>query len=489
MLTAVVLDGYTDAVVKALLEEGVMDFVHLSDFQNEQVRKLANRSPEVPFAAISDLRVRCENLMRQGGINIPSIEKNDVDRVSELNVDEIRKYLDRLSSSLSSLRDGQMEINQKLLSCDELINYIREKKMDYLDLRVGTLASADKKADFMTRLSTFGGILADDGKGHLISLTLKRDSSRVDDAFDKFGWTESAKEPKDCLEIVLRQALARKAEIEKQNADIVSQVESRIKEKQSELEKIWITLRVSELSEHVESFFSYTRNTTLFSGWVPSSKAESVEATIYEAAKGKCIIEWTEDTEVDRSKIPTSVSSASVLAPFERMVKNYGTPEYGSINPTPFTTIAYIIMFMLMFADVGQGFILLLIGIIGKAYYRKNPLAKDGMISRYLCSLLMFLGPASMFGGVLFGSYFGYSLLPALWFDYHAVVNGHAEGGLVSSVYDILGITIKFGIAVIFTGLVLNWINLFRKKRYLELVFDKNGLVGGVIYALGIFAC
>ena len=53
MLTAVVLDGYTDAVVKALLEEGVMDFVHLSDFQNEQVRKLANRSPEVPFAAIS----------------------------------------------------------------------------------------------------------------------------------------------------------------------------------------------------------------------------------------------------------------------------------------------------------------------------------------------------------------------------------------------------------------------------------------------------
>ena len=489
MLTAVVLDGYTDAVVKALLEEGVMDFVHLSDFQNEQVRKLSNRSPEVPFAAISDLRVRCENLMRQGGINIPSIEKNDVDRVNELNVDEIRKYLDRLSSSLSSLRDGQKEINQKLLSCDELINYIREKKMDYLDLRVGTLASADKKADFMTRLSSFGGILADDGKGNLISLTLRRDSSRVDDAFDKFGWTESAKEPKDCLEIVLKEALARKAEIEKQNAGIVSQVEARIQEKQSELERIWITLRVSELSEHVESFFSYTRNTTLFSGWVPSSKAESVEATIYEAARGKCIIEWTEDTEVDRSKIPTSVSSASVLAPFEKMVKNYGTPEYGSINPTPFTTIAYIIMFMLMFADVGQGLILLLIGIIGKAYYKKNPLAKDGMISRYLCSLLMFLGPASMFGGLLFGSYFGYSLFPAIWFNYHAVVNGHVEGGLVSSVYDILGITIKFGIAVIFTGLVLNWINLFRKKRYLELVFDKNGLVGGVIYALGIFAC
>ena len=35
--------------------------------------------------------------------------------------------------------------------------------------------------------------------------------------------------------------------------------------------------------------------------------------------------------------------------------------------------------------------------------------------------------------------------------------------------------------------LLLNWINLIRKRRFSELVFDKNGLVGGVLYALGIW--
>ena len=112
---------------------------------------------------------------------------------------------------------------------------------------------------------------------------------------------------------------------------------------------------------------------------------------------------------------------------------------------------------------------------------------KDGIISRYLCSLLMYLGPASMIGGLLFGSCFGFELLPALWFPFDAVVEGEAVPGLVQDIYDILGITIKFGIVIIYLGLVLNWINLVRKKRFFELVFDKNGLVGGALFSLGIW--
>ena len=145
-------------------------------------------------------------------------------------------------------------------------------------------------------------------------------------------------------------------------------------------------------------------------------------------------------------------------------------------------------MFALMFADLGQGFVLLMIGLVGKYLYKKNPMKKDGLISRGLCDLLLYLGPASMVGGIVFGSTFGYSIFPALWFNYHQVVNGHATGA-VSSVYDILGITIKFGIAVIFLGLFLNWVNLFMKKRWIELIFDKNGLVGGCMYAVGIILC
>lgn len=488
MLTAVVLDGQSDAVVKALLEEGVMDFVHISELDKEQAGRLAAHKTSMNKSLVADLRGRCENLMKQGRIPLPSITKNDLAKMEAFDGQAARSLLDSLSDSLSSRREEQRSISQKLLSFQEMAGYIEEKKTDYLDIRHGDVGEGRKGEDLALRLAQYG-ILEKDGRGHYISISLKRDASAVNDAMDKFAWSEKPEEANASLSAATAILKERIGSLQKRSDEIAAEVEAEVGRHADELRKLWMTLRVSELSEHVESYFSYTRNTTLFSGWVPSSKAQEVESVIYEAAKGRCIIEWTEDSEVERDKIPTSVSSAKVLAPFERMVKNYGTPEYGSINPTPFTTVAYIIMFALMFADVGQGLILLLIGIIGGHWYKSHPMAKDGLISRYLCSLLMFLGPASMVGGVLFGSYFGFNWLPALWFNYHAVVNGNATAGLVTDIFDILGITIKFGIAVISLGLVLNWINLIRKRRYLELVFDKNGLVGGLIYAMGIWAC
>jgi V/A-type H+-transporting ATPase subunit I len=90
--------------------------------------------------------------------------------------------------------------------------------------------------------------------------------------------------------------------------------------------------------------------------------------------------------------------------------------------------------------------------------------------------------------GALFGSYFGLDLLPPLWFNFHGIVEGHPSGSaMVSDVFDILSITIYFGISVIFLGLIFNWVNMVREKKWDELVFDKGGILGGWIYAGGIY--
>ncbi len=34
---------------------------------------------------------------------------------------------------------------------------------------------------------------------------------------------------------------------------------------------------------------------------------------------------------------------------------------------------------------------------------------------------------------------------------------------------------------------MLNWINLFRKKAWLALILDKNGLIGGLLFAIGLY--
>ena len=176
------------------------------------------------------------------------------------------------------------------------------------------------------------------------------------------------------------------------------------------------------------------------------------------------------------------MKSPGGLAPFQMLVENYSVPEYGTINPTPFVAVAYLIMFGLMFGDAGQGLVILLLGLLGIKFGKK---VSSGI--RKLFHLFVFCGSASIVTGILFGSYFGYPLIPPVWFNYHSVVLGHSSGGPIADVYGILGITIFFGITVIGLGLVLNWINLLRKRDWFTLFLDKAGLLGGWMYGCGVY--
>ena len=486
MLTAVVMESDKDNVVKALLEKGVMEFVHIGSLPAEKMAKLSEHSSAVPKAALTDMRVRIESLLKEGGIKLPELDSSSLDKLPPLDMETYRRTLDKLSLSLQSVRDSQKNINQDINAIDEIIRYASEKKNDYLDLRVGVNTHGTSE-DLLQRLKQIGGVFLFSSKPY-ISLTLRRDSARVTDVMDKFGWTEST--DSDAQKSALAEAIGEaKAETESYKIELdklSKDVRERVRKASSELIAIWTNVRVHELCEHVESYFSYTRNTSLFSGWVPAEYSDDITALLTSVTAGRCIIEWTDADEMPREEVPVEMTSPKLLKPFERMVNNYSTPEYGSINPTPFTAIAYLAMFALMFADVGQGFILLLVGLLGSWIYKKNPTKKDGIISRYLCSLLIYLGPASMIGGLLFGSCFGFEV-PALWFPFDRVVEGEPVQGLIQSIYDILGITIKFGIVIIYLGLILNWINLVRKKRIFELVFDKYGVIGGLLYGLGIW--
>ncbi|MBG0767411.1 MAG: V/A-type H+/Na+-transporting ATPase subunit [Sphaerochaeta sp.] len=490
LLTAVVLEQTSDRVVKSLLRLGVLDFVHINKLDPGQMEKLSFRQSSVSRSALQDMRHRVEALLKQGHITVPTSEVLDVQNLEKPQLEAFKKTLDDLTASLLSLKEKQKESNQMVMGLEEMQRYIKEDKGEYLDLRVGQITKG-RSEDLKEKIAAFGGLLESVENTDLwISLTLRRDVGQVDPLLEKFGWMESSDVQlqqqaismiKDQLGKEHDAALAEREKIEKAVDEMVSS-------QQAQLFAIWANLRLNELSDQIRSYFAYTRNTTLFSGWVPTDQAEVVEQAIIQASEGQCVIEWTDARQVPRNEVPVAVSSPKILAPFQRMVNNYSTPEYGSVNPTIFVMIAYLCMFGLMFADVGQGLVLLLVALLGKYGYKKNPLKKDGMISRNLTDLLIYLGISAMIFGALFGSYFGLSLFPAIWFNYEAVVAGHGgDGSLITDVYDILGLTVKFGIIVIYTGLVLNWINLFRKKSYLQLTLDKNGLLGGVLFGTGLY--
>ena len=487
LLTAVVLDEATEQVKRALLTLGVLDFIQVSRLAPEQASRLVGSQQGEDPQVYANLRVRIETLLMQSAVATPSTEQLNPETMEDLDTNRAKALVDRITTDVSALREQQKQLSQTRIRVEELYRYVAEQKLQYIDIHIGKPEKGTAELIRSRLANQANVVLQIDEWNDIVLLTLKRDRQQIISLIDAIGWTENPdgtlqKQAQDALEHHLNEQLQ---SIDRENTRVKDQITQRILEDREKLEQLWCTLRLHELLGEITSNFSHTRNTTLFSGWVPAADAAALESAIRTASQQACVIEWTDARQVPREEIPVAVEDIPLLRPFQRLVDNYSVPEYGTINPTPFVAVSYLCMFGLMFADAGQGLVILLLGLLGLNYYRKHPQSKPRMISPNLTQLFVYLGGASIISGILFGSYFGYPLLPPIWFDYHAAVVGHGGN---RDVYSILGITIWFGIVVIGTGLVLNWINLIRKKDYFHLLMDKNGVLGGWLFGCGIWA-
>jgi V/A-type H+-transporting ATPase subunit I len=69
--------------------------------------------------------------------------------------------------------------------------------------------------------------------------------------------------------------------------------------------------------------------------------------------------------------VPTVPVKNKWLAPFAMLVKQYGIPQYGEVDPTPLFAFTFLLMFGSMFGDVGQGAV-----IAGLAWYFRDKLGR-----------------------------------------------------------------------------------------------------------------
>lgn len=123
---------------------------------------------------------------------------------------------------------------------------------------------------------------------------------------------------------------------------------------------MWVQLRINELFSEIKSHYKRSSSTVIFSGWLPASKRTLISEGIRKATGRKCYLEWFEpDINEQRggkeTSAPVQFKNPKFLSLFQMLVTNFGIPEYGTIDLTPFVAFTYLIMFGLMFADVGQG--------------------------------------------------------------------------------------------------------------------------------------
>ncbi len=484
-LTCVCLRTKAVEVSKTLLELGVIDFKNIEYSNDDFVLEDSNSSSELD--KYRNLRQRLEQLYNSANLVFPEIKNTDLpDNINKF-YESVNNDINKIYDSVTEARNIQKSNSYKASMENELLEYLNSKNQ-FVDLFVGNVNYKDIK-DLENEIHMFSHKMIEIDNSYAI-LTLKRDRKDIEVALNHYRWKEKSDSElnKEAIKII-------KDKLEKSIDEKISEsnklsykLQQDIAKNKEQMDIWWQNLKVIELTSKMQSYFKYTDHTSIFTGWLPEKDKDRVVSILDSVCKDEYIIKFNNASDFDPSVVPVTVKTNKFNKTFKRLVDNYSIPEYGTVNPLPFTMVFYLIMFAIMFADLGQGFVLLLIGILGKLYYKKNPLVKDKLISRYLCDLLLYLGPFAMIGGLLFGSFFGYEIIPPLWFNYHKVTLGIAEDSSpIKNVFSILGITFKFGLVVIFTGLVINWINLIKKKEFAKLILDKNGLVGASIFIVGLF--
>ncbi|MCK9230439.1 MAG: hypothetical protein M0Q23_05830 [Syntrophales bacterium] len=173
-------------------------------------------------------------------------------------------------------------------------------------------------------------------------------------------------------------------------------------------------------------------------------------------------------------RAPVRLRNMALFRPFELLVKTMGVPSNDEIDPTPLAAVFYIIIFSIMFGDLGQGLTLALVGVILRRIARKKgvlagPVGQAG-------GIMILCGLGAAFCGILFGSVFSHEhLIPALIF--HPINN----------IMTLFGFTVMMGVVIITVGLIINMINCVMNGEYGEALLEERGLVILVPYLALVF--
>ncbi len=257
----------------------------------------------------------------------------------------------------------------------------------------------------------------------------------------------------------------------------------------------WETLHVEKQRVDIKNQIVYTEQSIKMWGWVPESREAELEPILRERVGSALEVSFDKPDFADH-EAPSSISNPAVMKPTEDVVKAFGIPSRHDIDPTKIMFLSFPLIFGLVFADIGQG---ILIFIIGLAAWRANKKGDDwGAIMGYVQNGaygLMMMGIFAVFGGFLFGSFFGAeTVFEPLWPTFaHFIDDGH--GHMVLNPYratHMLKLSIEIGAIHIMIGIILNIYNQFKHKNksafivgisYLWLYYGFINLLFGVSYS------
>lgn len=214
-----------------------------------------------------------------------------------------------------------------------------------------------------------------------------------------------------------------------------------------------------------------TKHLVAIEGWIEAEEAPGFIQTLTAQFDEDLLIQTDEIQAFQMDDVPIKLKNNALVKPFELITRMYALPKYNELDPTPFLMPFYFVFFGMMVADLGYGLLTFLVSLAAYLLFKFEEETKT------VLRFGMILGLAISIWGLLYGSFFGFTLP-------FQPINPNEDVMLV------LGLSVFFGLIHIFTALGLNIYLKLKEKAYVDAYAGGLAwillLVGFILLGVGI---
>lgn len=374
------------------------------------------------------------------------------------------------------------------------VSYSELEHLSFLVLKIGKIPAENYEGLKDSLEANAVVIPLGDDKSHVLVASSKKGRFALDTELKNHGFVEMDVPhdfkgvPADVLESLKNQ----KQESDNYLAELETEKNNFAETHKAVIQQLVGTFEIGKQIAGVEKNLESTELVYRLTGWIPGADSETYMKELDELTEGRIAIRLYDPFEVPsvlsgKEQVPVKLNHGKFVKSFERMIFSYGSPVYGTVDPTPFVAIFFTILFGIMFGDLGQGLVLLLAGILMAA-----KVIKVGGWNKF-APIFIAIGVTSSIMGLLTGEVFSNETLlepfsewvTGLFGEPHApilMMMPSSDPNSIKVMFGVFGVAVAVGFVINTIGLILNMVNNAILKRWDEVFFGKNGLSGALFF-------
>jgi len=465
-LKVIIYEDYIDAVIRSLGHAGIVQFIDMRQTPEEWKESL------VPYQGSTETIAKCSELLSKIDAEFETLHtKPDEFPTPDIPItkETTQKVLATIEQKLSELPIEESKIYALAARIDQIIDDLGINPEQF-DTKTSLTQSEEMELEHIEfELIEIDKTIETTGLTNHQLLIEKIAAKHFDD-LDEIGakFAELSKFVINSERYFGKRLVTLKRTVQAITSTIKTGIN--FEQVRKELLTLWAMVKEeTRITEEKEKFLKSSK-TIFFEAWVPESLKKEALERIKSASDGNCMMS-EEFPDLDEKNVPILIKECPrYLQAFGKLECAYGHPSSGDIDPLRIFAITFPILFGIMFADVGQGAILVVAGILFTLLRRKEKFVEKGDIIRYLLisgEMLIYIGISAIFFGFIFGEFFGPSgvIHPITL----AQIGPFQIGGFepTQEPMKMLKFAILVGAVHISTGLILRFLNELRHKHHM----------------------